>query len=216
MKRELAGFLDQIDPRIVRIGSLIVLSGAAVGAGWYGMQWYVARKGSAAQLLMGDCMDEYRKAQVSKDSLWSEVELASTLAHTQAAGTALEPYFVMMQAQAYAAQGQIEKALEHVERALAELPVDSAYRSFFTVTQALIKLDAPSEDVAHAGLLQLQQLAAEERNWFADVAAYHVGEWYWLHDKMAEAKVAWQQLVDQPTLADSPWAELAKQKLMTL
>jgi tetratricopeptide (TPR) repeat protein len=214
MKRELAGFFDNIDPRVLQIGSLILLAGAGIGAGWYGMQWYVARKGTAAQQLMSDCMDEYRKAQVSKDSLWGEVELASTLAHTQAAGSALEPYFVIMQAQAYGAQGHTAKALEHMERALAELPVDSVYRSYFTVTQALIKLYAA--DYAQEGLAQLQQLAADERNWFADIAAYHVGEWYWMHDKLPEAKQAWQQLVDQQALADSPWVALAKQKLMTL
>lgn len=216
MKKEIIGFFDGLSPRLTQTASLAMLLIMIVGAGWYGWHWYIERKGAQAQQLMSDCMDEYRKAQTSTDSLWKEVELASSLAHTQAAGTSLEPFFVIMQAQAQAAQGNVDTALELMGQALAQLPTDSVYRSYFLVTQALLKLTASSEAVVHDGLQQLQTIAADEKNLFADLAAYQLGQWYWLHDKTTEAKEFWQRLADNASLTGSPWREQAVQKLAVL
>ena len=201
-----------VHPQVKSTLLAIAIVGAGA-AGWFSYRWYTAYKGQQAQKILSDCLQEYDKA-VDGDTDWSEVASMNDLGYKQASGTALRPYFLVMQAQALARQQKVTEALEVMDRALGMLPAHSDYASLFDITRVLIQFDATGDQSKEQALQQLQAIADDQKNIYRDTAWYHIGEWYWSQDQLVQAKEAWQQLVDNKELfADSPWVFMAEQKL---
>ena len=189
---------------------------AVLGVGHYAYQWYQEQQGYAAQRLLGDCLDEYHKAQYD-DTSWPDVQMMSELAHTMRGNTSLAPFFLAIQAQAQAKQGDIQQAVTLMEQAVAGLPSDSPYRSLYAISAALIALDAENKELQEKGIADLNVLAQDEHNIYRDSALYHLGEWYMFNDDIEQAKQYWHALTQQSAqFEDSPWLARAQERLSAL
>jgi len=131
--------------------------------------------------------------------------------------SALAPYFLVFYADALFKDGQKEEALEKLDRAVQTLPKGSPLLSLYKTKQALIHLD--DSWTQEAGLQELKALADDEGNSNRDMALYYLGLYYWTQDKVNDAQMIWQQLVDafkHEKFGASPWAARAKTKLETI
>lgn len=185
--------------------------------GWFSYSWYNVYTGQQAQKVLGECLQEYQKAIDSIHPLWDEIKLMNELGYDQSSGTSLQPFFLVMQAQALARQQEIDKAVAQMQQAIDTLPQSSPYKNYFVLTQSLMQLDATQKDERQKGFEQLQTLAQDAYNQYGDVAQFHVGDYYFADNNFAQARNVWQTLVAQKDQwKDSPWVALAEQKLATL
>ncbi|MEX0849138.1 MAG: hypothetical protein WD055_02820 [Candidatus Dependentiae bacterium] len=185
--------------------------------GWFSYQWYSVYRGKKAQQILGECLQEYQTATNSVQPLWSEIHLMNDLGFDQASGSSLQPFFLVMQAQALARQQKIEEATTHMQQAIEMLDAASPYKNYFMLTKNLMQLDATNKDERMQGFEQLQLLAQDEHNTYRDAALYHVGDYYFADNNFGKAKETWQKLIAQKAeFSDSPWIELAEQKVATV
>jgi tetratricopeptide (TPR) repeat protein len=197
---------------IIGLGLLTLLT-----IGWFSYKWYSVCRGKRAQQILGECLQEYQIATNSVQPLWSEIHLMNDLGFDQASGSSLQPFFLVMQAQALAHQHKMDEAAELMQKAIEMLDAASPYKNYFALTKSLMQLDATNKDEKAQGFEQLQLLAQDQNNQYRDAAMYHVGDYYFADNNFGKAKEVWQKLVDQKAeFADSPWIELAEQKVATV
>lgn len=183
--------------------------------GWHGLRMFRAHQGKKLQVVLSESLQEFQTTMNSYVPQWGEVQEMNELGASQAAGTALQPYFVVMQAQALAQQQKYEDAVVQMEHAITLLPSDSLYKDYYMLTKHLMQLDVPAQK--EAGLAALKALSDDVHYPYRDAALYHVGEYYSAMNDDAQAKQAWQQLAElAAAFAKSPWVALAQQKLATL
>ena len=209
--------LDQlIHPQVkMALMGLGVLALSATA--WFGYQWYYVQQIKNSQKIVADCLEEYNKTIDSEQPLWNEVVMMNELGLQQSTKV-LHPYFLVMEAQALARQGEVHEALPLMQQAINGLASDSPYYTYFKTTHALMQLDAQDVGVLEHGLDQLRILADDQKNIYRDIALYHIGAYYWSQDDVAQAKTFWQELVDlkNTVFADSSWAGLAEQKMQMI
>lgn len=192
----------------VSVAALLVL-------GLFSLRTYKAYQGRKAQRILSESLQEFQTTTISYKPQWAEVKFMNELGAQQTAGTALQPYFVVMQAQALAQEGKFEDAVVRMQDAIDMLPSDSPYKAYYTLTKHLMQLDAPSQK--EAGFAALQQLADDSAYPYRDAALYHVADYYNALNDDAHAKATWQKLVaESASFTGSPWVALAQQKLTTV
>src|SRR5438093_4527265 len=84
----------------------------------------------------------------------------------------------------------------------------------FKLKYAQVRIDIPQ--YKQSGLQELTELARNEKNPYRDAALFYLGNYYWVHDQMQEAKKVWQELVDsqwQQQVSPSPWIAQVQSKL---
>ena len=196
----------------------IVLTIAVAGlAGWWGYKWWNQQREAAAQKSFSECLYTYQEALQGKDESWSNAATLLGIGYEQHKSSALAPYFLVFCADALFKDGQKEEALEKLDRAIQTLPKSSPLLSLYKTKQALIHLD--DSWTQEAGLQELKALADDEGNSNRDMALYYLGLYYWTQDKVNDAQMIWQQLVDafkHEKFGASPWAARAKTKLETI
>jgi len=196
----------------------IVLTIAVAGlAGWWGYKWWNQQREAVAQKSFSACLQSYQEALQGKDESWSNAAMLLGIGCEQHKSSALAPYFLVFYADALFKDGQKEEALEKLDRAVQTLPKGSPLLSLYKTKQALIHLD--DSWTQEAGLQELKALADDEENGNRDMALYYLGLYYWTQDKLNDAQMIWQQLVDafkHEKFGVSPWAARAKTKLETI
>ncbi len=206
---------NTIHPRVkmALIGGAVCLIGIAA---WFLYYSYTMYQGRKAQIILGECLEEYQKALESKQDMWSEIMLMNELGLNQASGSSLQPYFLVMQAQALAHQKKFDEAVAMIEQADAALSDHVPYKAYYALTKSLIQLDA--SNMKEQGFANLQQLAHDDTYMFQDAALYYLGSYYWVDNNLEKAKDAWQLLLNgaETSFKDSPWVAMAEQKYTTL
>lgn len=201
---------DNIDVNrwiVIILGSAIILS-----AGYYGYSWYKSNRERAAQKILAECMQEFASAQVG-DEPWSSVEQLCTLGYQENSDTNSAPYFLLLQADAFAAQDKKDEALIAMNSMLNSLSSSSELYPLFATKRALLMLDMETQK--DAGVEQLKQLANDISNKQRDMAAYYLGLYYWHNHDQEQANKIWHELIamKQSDQAQSPWIALAKEKV---
>ncbi|HZW61580.1 MAG TPA: tetratricopeptide repeat protein [Candidatus Babeliales bacterium] len=193
---------------------LIVVLGAAVilSVGYYGYNWYKGNREQAAQKILAECMQEFASAQVG-DEPWSSVEQLCKLGYQENSDTNCAPYFLLLQADAFAAQDKKDEALTALNSVLNSLSSSSELYPLFATKRALLMLDIETQK--DAGIEQLKQLANDTSNKQRDMAAYYLGLYYWHNHEQEQAHKVWQELIamKQSEQSQSPWIALAQEKL---
>ncbi len=204
-----------IHPRVKMALAGIAVCIVGTGA-WFLYYSYTMYQGRKAQIILGECLDEYQKALESKQDMWSEIVLMNELGLNQASGSSLQPYFMVMQAQALAHQKKFDEAVAMIEQADAALNADLPYKAYYALTKSLMQLDA--SNMKEQGFANLQQLAHDDSYTFQDAALYYLGSYYWVDNNLDKAKETWQLLIDgaETSFKDSPWVAMAEQKYVTL
>lgn len=185
--------------------------------GWYAFNSYKVYQGKRVQRILGESLQEFQTAMNTVQPQWGEVRLMNELGAQQSSGSALHPFFLVMQAQAAAQQQKVDEAVVLMQQAIDGLPNYSPYKIYFALTKSLMQLDASTQEEKDKGLATLQALAQDTANPYRDAALYHVGDYYFALNEAAKSREAWMQLIEQSAVfAGSPWVALAQQKLATV
>ena len=199
------------------IGAVVI-----VGGSWYLYRGYMRNKNEAAFGFLSEYVQEYGAKRGEKQVDWAEVAQSFSLEAERYKRTAAAPYFGVYEVEQLIRQGKKEEAVTRMQAVVATMPKDSPLFALYKTKYALMQLDL--SDQRELGLKALTELAQDKKNQYRDAAAYQLGLYYWIANDVAQAKTVWQELIDssaqeaavspvQEKLAQSPWVDLAKEKL---
>jgi len=178
-----------------------------VGIGGLVYRWYVEKREVAASYAFAQCMKsfEHAKSDVSK---WPGVLEQFEAGYKEHKSSTLAPYFLAYEAEVYLNMGNREQALQTLRS--VTIAKSSLLYGGYAVKTALLEIDIAD---AAVGLQSLQDLAKDTHNSARDMALYYLGLYHWSQNDVAQAKIAWQDLVQ---LDNSPYAAAAQDRLQYL
>ncbi len=191
----------------------ILLAGIAT-ASYFAYQFYAYQQEKTAHAYFAQCCAKYEAA--SKTMKEDELEKAIAMFEEGAqsyAHTALAPYFLVYQSEAYRKQGNSGKGLAVLTDAISKMSDQEPLTNLFKIKQSLLMLDSAQEDARQIGIAQLESIVRDERAAYQDTAAYYLGSYYWSINETAHAMQIWQDMTlsqRQEKLAPSPWVQTVK------
>lgn len=209
--------------------AIIILS---VG-GYFGFAWHQKRQNIQAFAGLVEISKAYEQAltkareqqslpaEEQKENPWEDVQLLLKAIASANSGSSLSPFFVMYQAQlALDAEANFDKACQLMEQGVRRLSKNSPYYDMFNLKRIKMLLDAPMQDVRVAALQELEYVAAQKENYYAQEALWTLGVYQSMQGNMPQAIEAWTTLAQEnqldASLISSPWVSLAQEKLKTL
>jgi predicted negative regulator of RcsB-dependent stress response len=191
----------------------ILLAGIAAGS-FFAYQFYAHQQEKTAHAYFAQCCAQYEAASktMKEDELAQAIAMFEQGAQTYA-HTALAPYFLVYQSEAYRKQGNSDKGLAVLTSALSKMSDQEPLTNLFKIKQSLLMLDNAQEDMRQAGIAQLESIVRDERAAYQDTAAYYLGSYYWSINETARAMQLWQDMTlsqRQEKLAPSPWVQAVK------
>jgi len=192
---------------------LLVIAGA-----YFGYRWHTNNKNQAAHMLFAQNLEELERiSQEGNKEDWESVETLFKLGYDQYPKSSLAPYFLIYQGQALLKQGKLDEARDIINLAVEKLPSDCPVLGLYKVKVALMGLDSKAQSTVDASLEQLQALAKNTELHVQDVAGYHLGLYYWVHNQMAKAQEVWLAMIEAVKTTEktgqSPWAAKAQEML---
>jgi predicted negative regulator of RcsB-dependent stress response len=191
--------------------------GAFIIASFWGYRYYTAHQEAAAQIAFAQGVQAYNEAGRGGSIRWPQVELLLQAGYEQHQKSTLAAYFLVYKADVQVKMGKLPEAVETLATALAQLPKDSPFLRLYQMKYALMRMDLPDEAAQKEGLESLRALALDKDNKNNDAALYYLGLYYWGKDDRAQAATTWKELVAVATskepMGNSPWAQLAQEKL---
>lgn len=192
--------------------------GLLVAGGYYSYRWYTNNKNSAAHALFSQNLEELERVmQDGKQEDWASIQTLFKLGYDQYPKSSLAPYFLAYQAEALIKQGELEQAISTMHKAVDQMPSNSPVLGLYKTKVALMELDSANTDTQKTGLESLHAIAQHAGSTAQDVAAYHLGLYYWVKNDTAQAKHVWTALIEATHSKDkagkSPWAAKAQEKL---
>lgn len=192
--------------------SLLVIA----GGGWYGYRYHAGKKEEAAVTILADCLAQYDQASQGKTQ-WADVEQMCHAGYQKFSATKTANYILAVEVDALLAQDKQELALEKLTLLTSSLGNSPLY-PLYALKRSLLILDMPDAALHEKALQEIEQLANDSKNIYADAAQYHLGAYYRLHNNNEKAIETWKALIainDSVTdvEARSPWATLAQQKI---
>lgn len=187
------------------------------GGGFYYYRTTIIKQEQAAYTVLSDCLAEYDQA-ASGASEWKDVSAMCQSGYEKYSNTKVAPYILDIQADALLAQDKKEEAMEVLSMMLSKVGNNSPLYSLYKLKLGLLKTDIADEAIKNAGLVDLEQLAADTHNQYRDVAQYYLGSYYREHGQKDKAVTVWKELIAMnDNLADkqssSPWASMAQEKI---
>lgn len=198
----------------------IVLALLVAGA-YYGYRWHTNKKNAAAHALFSQNLEELERVmQDGKQEDWASIQTLFKLGYDQYPKSSLAPYYLAYQAEAMIKQGQLEEAISTMHKAINQMPSDSPVLGLYKTKVALMELDSTIADTQKTALESLHAIAKDAGSNAQDVAAYHLGLYYWVNNDAAQAKNVWTALIEathsKEKAGQSPWAAKAHAKLMQI
>jgi len=204
-----------------------------LSAGYVTYGWYQKRQNIQAFAALVEISKSYEQAVHKANQLkdkptdeqtenpWEDTELLLEALASANSGSSLAPFFVMYQAEiALQAEGDYDKACQLMEKGVRGLSKKSAYYDMFNFKRIKMLLDSPMENVRIAALKELQTIADQSENYYAQQALYTIGAYESYYGNMEVAIEAWKKLAQQNQpeniLISSPWVSQAQEKLKTL
>lgn len=176
---------------------------------------WVAHREKAAQYDFSALMIEYEDMSRDKDPQWSALLEKFENNYKKHSHSSLLPYYVGYKVQILLAQDKKDEALATLDTMIADVP-GSPMVALYEMERALIQLDMSDEALNNTGLTALQTLAQNKDNMFRDSAQYYLGRYYWANNQMDDARLVWQQLVDEQRdekMSPSPWINQVQEQL---
>lgn len=197
----------------------VLLAVLISGAGFFVYRWYSDYRDQSAQRQFSIYFDEYLRNLAQKEPQWDAVASRLHVACQSLQGTSFGAYCLVIQAQASLRAGQRDQALNLLDQAAEQLGPSSPLHYVLATQRALIKADSGDEALVQQAIQELVQLGHNEDNQQRDVALYYVGQYYWSHNRLADAKKAWQALFDASRhrkFAPSPWVSLVEERIQQI
>ena len=181
------------------------------GATYTGYLWYMSYKNQEAQRMLASCLDDYRNVIVGGGTSWASVQMNAKVGYEKHKGTALVPYFLALQAEAMIYQDNIIELSPILETLNKELVKGSDLYYVYKLKCALMMIDSKDENLINQGIALLEALAIDKDNINRDSALYYKGQYYWARNALSDAKVTWEELVND--FSDSAFAKKVTQQL---
>src|SRR3989339_1368758 len=208
------------------VGVVLVVGGGS----YYGYHWINQRWTQKALMAFTESHDVYQQALgtqfndkvqgEAKKELWDQVEIDFKQAGAHNKHSSFAPFFKAFRSQALNFQGSRDEALAEMQDAVDKMG-NNYYRGLYQIGLSFILLDG-DQDEKEQGIKKLLALADDEKNSFQDMALYYLGLYFSVSGEPEKASEYWKK-IKQPSAsviiskkAESPWAQLAKIKLMEL
>lgn len=201
-------------PLLITVATLVALG---LAGAFFGYRRYTHGVNERAQKVLQETLELFQKEQQEKTPQWQRVIDAANLALSGYSSSAAAGPLYMLQADAYSALGDHEKALQAVESSVSNLSSSNALKNIYKTKQALMLMDGTDEQKAH-GLSQLEALAHDRSNINNDEAQYYLGLYYWVQNNVEKARTSWADLAKMPVDQEgsSIWARRAQSKLANI
>lgn len=214
--------------------TLITIAAAIVlGVFYFVYSWHQKNQNSKAFQALVEISQSYEQAVQKASQLkdkpaneqtenpWEDVKLLLEALSSKYAHSSLAPFFVMYQVElALKADHDYEKALQLIEKGLRLFSKKSIYFDMFNFKRIKMLLDHPMQDMRALALKELETVANNEENYFAQQALYTIGAYQSGCGDLEKAVDAWKKLAQQTQseniLISSPWVSQAQEKLKTL
>ncbi len=196
------------------IFALATLTVLAIVGGFFGYRWYQSGVNGRAQKVLQETIELVQKEQQEKAPQWQRVVDAVNLALSGYSNSSAATHLYMLQADAYVALGDHEKALQAMEQSVASMSSSNTLKNIYKTKQALMLMDGSGEQKVR-GLQLLESLAHDRSNINNDEAQYYLGLYYWVNHDVTTAREAWAELAKMPLDKEgaSIWAQRAQAKL---
>lgn len=190
------------------------------GLGYGGHSWYAGYRERSAQKQFGVCLSQFTQARKENTPFaWQQAASLFRVGYEQHSSSYMGPYFLVYQSEAQFKSGNQSEAIATLDKAIQALPSNSPFINLYKTKRALMLIDMDDESSQSRGVQELEQLSNDASNMNADVAQFYLGRFYWVNDRVADAKMVWTQLVESQKmekLSPSPWAAQAAQLLETV
>lgn len=208
---QVKNFVEEYYKALMIAGGCLVL--ASLG-GYYFWHNHNIRE-EHAQLAFAQTLEEVRHGEKNSD-VWPNALLAAKTGLRSFKESSLGPYFLALESQVEARQGNLQQSLEVLEQALQQMGKNSPVYTIFKLRAALIKLDHDDVAIQNTGFKELEELAYDTTNKQRDEALYYLGDYYMKKDDHERGYKAWQELMNNyqatENSAASPWALLVAEK----
>ena len=232
-QQALAYLKEDKELRIWGVGAIIV---AIVFGGYYGYHWVNERWNQKAQLAFGESHDVYQQAlnlqfnekakAEDKKELWEQVEIDFKQAFEHNKHSSFAPFFKGFRSRTLTYQGERDSSLKFMREAVKKMGSKNPYRGLYEIGLSFMLLDGSEEEKAE-GLKILNTIADNSKNGFQDMALYYLGLYFNIISESEKAIEYWKKIKDDSIPApsgrkgdwekkQSPWAQLAKMKLVEL
>ncbi len=191
---------------------LFLLLGSAIS--YFGYSWYKLQKNQDAQNFLSSCLDDYRSVIEGRQSSWPSLQMNAEIGYEKNKGTDLAVYFKALQADAMIQHGNIKDLPPVLDQLEKEIVKGSLLYYVYRLKLALMMIDSQNDDLMQKGIVLLQALSLDEKNPNRDMALYHKGQYYWDKNALSDAKIAWQELVEE--YSDSIFAKKVQSNLVHL
>lgn len=196
---------------------ITVIVGLVIVGSFWGYRYYTAHQEGAAQIALAQGIQAYNEAARGGSIRFPQVELLLQNGYEQHKKSSLAGYFLVYKADTQVKLGKLFEAVTSMAAALELLPKDSPFTNVYQLKFALMRMDLPDEVAQRAGLESLRTLAYDKANINNDAALYYLGLHAWDANDRDKAVTIWKELVagaqSKERLGDSPWAQLAQEKL---
>lgn len=183
--------------------------------GFYGYRTYRTYQEQAAQKVLSECIHEYEKAIIDS-SLLPNAELVFKVGYETHKSSKLAPYFLAYRADIVHKQDKKEEAFTLMNELLSIMPQSAILYTSYAIKRALMRMELADETQRKTGLEELQTIANNTNNDQRDEALYYIGLYHWSKDELAQAKLAWTDLIQLKKgdrAEQSPWAVVVQEKL---
>ena len=203
-----------IDEKGLRYGiAFLLLFGLGTGI-WFGYKWYQKGKEQAAFKELAESVDAYTVALAgteSKEKLMDSERafLAGSTAHQS---SALYPFFLAFQADAFMRQGKIREAAEQLDKALAVMDKKNPLYYLYALKTALVNIDTKDATREQRGRAQLEELSNDVANPLQEMALVYSGLDARARGEKALALTKFNAVTAR-SKKDSFWRQLVEMKL---
>lgn len=192
-----------------------------VGMGAYiGYRWHTVSREQTVQRALVAHLEEFQRVSAGAKDLMmvqlAQLESALSFDYGRYSSSAIAPLFLLLQADVQLKEGKQVEALNTLQRVIGALPTNVPLLYLIKTKRALMQLDSSDESTQQLGLKELEQLARDAKNTEGDLALFYLGRYYWVHDKLENAKAIWKELLDTAAYTrsfPSPWAYEAQEAL---
>lgn len=196
-------------------------------AGFFMYRWrsvVVQEKAVSAFL---DCMEDYdsavsAKTDEVKGQLWTEAAMNFETGYLQNKSASFSPYFLAFQADALSRRGELEEAIQLMNKVVKKIPKSSPVYYMYKMKWALMCVDSSDEKVRDSGVSELKTLAYDRENPNNDFALFYLGKYFANKGDVEAARKTWNDLTDicgtgvegglsgRAGAGDSPFVDLVK------
>jgi len=188
--------------------------------GYFGYRWYAVSREQSAQLALSSHMEELQRVATASKELMpvqlAQLDAALSFDYSRHKNSALAPMFLLLKADVQIKQNKLADAATTLEQVINRVPAHSPLLPLIKTKRALLQLDSDNEMIQQTGLQDLISLARDTENRQRDLALFYLGRYYWTQNKLDDAQVVWQELIDIPEYTgsfSSPWAYAAQEML---